>query len=66
MARTDAHVGGIEGVDSGIVGCFDMLHTFFCWQYPRLPVRIAVRHTAQDDLGYLQARVAEADYNVGV
>lgn len=49
----NTHVRRVEGIDTGVVGSLDVLQTLLFWQEPRLPRRITVGHTAQDDLGHL-------------
>lgn len=54
------------GGEDRYVRCFDVFHSLLFSQNPVLPVRVAILHSPQDDFRHLQARFAQADYNIAV
>lgn len=42
--------------------CFDVLDALLFGEYPGLPVRISIRHAAQDNLGNLETGVPKTNY----
>jgi hypothetical protein len=61
-----AHISGVERVDSSVVGSFDMRDRLLLVQYPLLPFRRAVGHSAQDNLGDFETRFAQGDYTSSI
>ena len=51
----------VPGVNPALVRMLDQRERFVLVQHPVLPLLRAIRHGAQDDLGDLEARVAQSD-----
>lgn len=51
-----------EGIPCLYLRHFDVLYSFLFIKNPRLPSSITILHCSQNDLGDLESRITESDY----